>query len=74
MSLEKVYNIIMQTVYIETSIVSYMASKPSRDLLIAACQQATQTWWNDYRHHYNLYMSPEMCTPIELLEATKDEE
>ena len=47
----------MQTVYIETSIVSYMASKPSHDLLIAACQQATQTWWDDHRYRYELYTS-----------------
>ena len=47
----------MQTVYIETSIVSYMAGKPSRDLLVAACQQATRTWWDDHRHHYELYTS-----------------
>ncbi len=47
----------MQTVYIETSIVSYMAAKPSRDSLIAACQRATRTWWHDHRHRYELYTS-----------------
>ena len=52
----------MQTVYIETSIVSYIASKPSRDLLIAACQQATQTWWVDHRHRYELYTSQLVIT------------
>ena len=51
------YNTVMQTVYIETSIVSYMASKPSRDLLIAACQQATHTWWDNHRHRCELYTS-----------------
>ena len=34
-----------------------MAGKPSRDLLIAACQQATRTWWDDHRHLYELYTS-----------------
>ena len=48
----------MQTVYIETSIVSYLASRPSRDLLVAACQQATRTWWGEYRHQFELYTSP----------------
>jgi predicted nucleic acid-binding protein len=47
----------MQTVYIETSIVSYIAARPSRDLVIAACQQATRTWWHDHRHRYELYTS-----------------
>jgi predicted nucleic acid-binding protein len=47
----------MQTVYIQTSIVSYMAARPSRDLLIAACQEATHTWWHDHRHRYEIYTS-----------------
>lgn len=32
-------------VYIETTIVSYLASKPSRDLITAAHQQITHDWW-----------------------------
>ena len=47
----------MQTVYVETSIVSYLAAKPSRDLLIAACQQATLTWWEQHRSRFELYTS-----------------
>lgn len=47
----------MSTIYIETSVVSYLAGKPSRDLLIAACQQATRAWWDDHRHGYELYTS-----------------
>jgi hypothetical protein len=37
----------MKTVYIETSVVSYLTSKPSRDLIVAAHQQITQAWWDD---------------------------
>lgn len=37
----------MKTVYIETSVVSYLTSKPSRDLIIAAHQQITTNWWED---------------------------
>jgi len=33
-----------QTVYIETSVTSYLAAKPSRDLLISAQQKATFDW------------------------------
>ena len=32
----------METVYIETSIVSYLVAAPSRDLLTAANQQVTR--------------------------------
>jgi len=35
-----------QKVYIETSVVSYLAAKPSRDLLIAARQEATAEFWS----------------------------
>ena len=35
-----------QKLYIETSVVSYLAARPSRDLLIAARQQATAELWS----------------------------
>jgi len=35
----------MTTVYVETSILSYLTGRPSRDLLVAAHQQITQEWW-----------------------------
>ena len=35
-----------QKVYIETSVVSYLAARPSRDLLIAARQEATVEFWS----------------------------
>lgn len=47
----------MWTVYIETSVVSYLAGRPSRDLLVAACQQATRTWWDEHRLRFELYTS-----------------
>jgi hypothetical protein len=34
-----------QKFYIETSVVSYLAARPSRDLLIAARQEATVEFW-----------------------------
>lgn len=47
----------MANVYIETSIVSYLAGRTSRDLLIAACQQATRDWWNTHRLRHALFTS-----------------
>jgi hypothetical protein len=35
-----------QKLYIETSVISYLATKPSRDLLIAARQEATVELWS----------------------------
>jgi hypothetical protein len=46
----------MQSVYVETSIISYLAARPSRDLLVAAHQQVTHEWWQ-HRHRYELVVS-----------------
>ncbi len=46
-----------RTVYIETSIVSYLTARPSHDLLTAACQQATRDWWEKLRSGYELFTS-----------------
>jgi hypothetical protein len=45
------------TVYIETSIVSYLAAHPSRDLVTAAHQQITHGWWQDRRSEFLIYAS-----------------
>lgn len=45
------------TVYIETSIISYLAARPSPDLMTAACQQVTAGWWEGPRRSYNLATS-----------------
>ena len=44
-------------VYIETTVVSYLTARPSRDLIIAAHQQITHDWWDTYRANYELCVS-----------------
>lgn len=44
------------SVYIETSIISYLTSRVSRNLIGAARQQLTQAWW-DTRINYDLFIS-----------------
>ena len=44
-------------VYIETTIVSYLASKPSRDLITAAHQQITYDWWETRLTDFEVYIS-----------------
>ena len=43
-------------VYIETSVVSYLTSFPSRDIVVAAHQQITHAWWAG-RTRFDLYVS-----------------
>lgn len=52
------------SVYIETSIVSYLTARPSPSLFTAGCQQITRDWWKDRRRDFDLFTSE-----IVLLEA-----
>lgn len=45
------------TVYIETTIPSYLVARPSPDLRLAADQADTITWWEQCRHKYDLCIS-----------------
>ena len=47
----------MESVYVETSIVSYLRQKPSTQLVLAARQLLTHQWWNDERTNYQLLVS-----------------
>jgi hypothetical protein len=44
-------------VYIETTIPSYLAAWPSRDIVQAARQQITHEWWNNERQNFDLCIS-----------------
>jgi predicted nucleic acid-binding protein len=44
-------------VYLETSVISYLAARPSRDLLVAANQQITHEWWETHRQKFDLFIS-----------------
>ena len=48
----------MKTVYVETSIFSYLTARPTRDLLAAARQQMTREWWDIHRMRFELFVSP----------------
>ena len=44
-------------VYIETSIISYLAARPSRELVTAAHQQLTAEWWAAARPGFRVGIS-----------------
>lgn len=46
-----------KSVYIETSIPSYLTAKPSRDVRAAAWQQITSQWWEEVQADYDLFTS-----------------
>ena len=43
--------------YIETSMVSYLTARPSRDLVVAAHQQISAEWWERRRQDFELCTS-----------------
>jgi hypothetical protein len=46
-----------KSVYIETSIPSYLTARASRDVRAAAWQQITAQWWDEARDNYELFTS-----------------
>ena len=44
-------------VYVETSILSYLAAQPSRDMVTAGRQVVTRRWWETERERYTLVVS-----------------
>jgi hypothetical protein len=44
-------------VYVETSIISYLSARPSRDLVVAGHQQLTHEWWQSQRPRFSLFAS-----------------
>ena len=44
-------------VYLETSVLSYLTARSSRDLIVAANQQITREWWATRKDEYELYVS-----------------
>lgn len=45
------------TLYLETTIPSYLTALPSRDLIVAAHQQITHEWWGKRRHNFEMFIS-----------------
>ena len=43
--------------YIETTIISYLAGRPSRDIIVAAHQQITHEWWSKRKEGFDLFAS-----------------
>ncbi len=47
----------MDTVYIETSVISYLRQKPAQEVVTAAHQLLTHQWWDNERTNYSLVVS-----------------
>ena len=54
----------METIYLETTIVSYLVSNPSRDLIVSAHQQITHEWWDIAQKRFKLFVSEAVLEEI----------
>jgi hypothetical protein len=52
---------VKEIAYIETTIVSYLVVRPSRDLALSAHQQVTREWWENERVNYHCIASEEVA-------------
>jgi hypothetical protein len=50
-------NEVKRSVYIDATVISYLTSKPTRNLLAAAWNEITVDWWENKREQFNLYVS-----------------
>ena len=46
-----------KSVYIESSVISYLTARPSRDVVTSARQAITLEWWDEYRDFYQTFVS-----------------
>ena len=46
-----------ETVYVETSVISYLTARPSNDLRAMANQSMTTEWWETRRSSYSVFAS-----------------
>lgn len=46
-----------KTIYVETTIFSYLTGKPSSNLINAARQQTTNIWWEKRKKDFKLYVA-----------------
>lgn len=52
------------TLYLESTIPSYLTARPSRDLIVAAHQQITHEWWQQVRTNFDIYISEAVLDEI----------
>lgn len=45
------------SVYVETSVISYLAARQSQDVVVAARQAITRNWWQETRQRFEVYLS-----------------
>jgi len=53
------------SVYVETSVISYLTGHPSRDVIVAGRQALTIEWWGTCRQRFDVFVSALVVTEAE---------
>lgn len=61
----------MESVYLETSFISYLVARPSRDVIVAGHQQTTQDWWDNRRSQFGCAVSQVVIDEASVGDATE---
>jgi predicted nucleic acid-binding protein len=60
--------------YLETTVVSYLVARPSRDVVALAHQEITRQWWATRRQAFAIYVSPVVLEEASLGDADQARE
>ncbi len=47
-----------KSVYLETTIISYLTARSPRDVILVARQEITRQWWEERRDNFEIFISP----------------
>src|SRR5438045_616567 len=61
----------MESVYLETTFISYLVARPSRDVIVAGHQQTTQDWWANRRSEFECSVSQVVIDEASLGDPTE---
>jgi hypothetical protein len=51
-------------VYLETSVISYLVGRPSRDVVVLGNQKLTREWWSGNRIDWDMFISQVVIAEI----------
>jgi predicted nucleic acid-binding protein len=63
----------METVYLETTFISYLVARPSRDVIIAGHQQTTRNWWEKRRSEFKCSVSKVVLDEVSAGDETESQ-
>jgi hypothetical protein len=52
-------------IYVETSVISYLASRPGRDVIVLAQQEISRQWWSERERHGQCFISDYVLLEIQ---------